>query len=75
MRFWLILGAPIPHEKPKPGGLSTSMRVKKTDSETQMLFEFITHRYESGSYRRIIHHATIVEIDSGSYRRKNQKKL
>jgi len=74
--------------------------VKKTDSETQVLFEFIAHRYESGSLiitsnqpfshwdqifpdtimtvaaiDRIIHHATIIEIDSESYRRKNQKKL
>lgn len=74
--------------------------VKKTDSETQALFEFIAHRYESGSLiitsnqpfsqwdqifpdtmmavaaiDRIIHHATIIEIDSESYRRKNQKKL
>lgn len=73
--------------------------VKKTDSETQVLFEFIAHRYESGSLiitsnqpfshwdqifpdtlmtvaaiDRIIHHATILEIDSDSYRRKNQKK-
>lgn len=73
--------------------------VKKTDSETQALFEFIAHRYESGSLiitsnqpfsqwdhifpdtmmtvaaiDRIIHHATIIEIDSESYRRKNQKK-
>jgi len=73
--------------------------VKKTDSETQVLFEFIAHRYESGSLiitsnqpfshwdqifpdtlmtvaaiDRIIHHATIVEIDGDSYRRKHQKK-
>ncbi len=73
--------------------------VKKTDSETQVLFEFIAHRYESGSLiitsnqpfshwdeifpdtmmtvaaiDRIIHHATIIEIDSESYRRKHQKK-
>ena len=73
--------------------------VKKTDSETQVLFEFIAHRYESGSLiitsnqpfshwdqifpdtlmtvaaiDRIIHHATIVEIDGESYRRKHQKK-
>lgn len=73
--------------------------VKKTDSETQVLFELIAHRYESGSLiitsnqpfshwdqifpdtimtvaaiDRIIHHATIIEIDSESYRRKNQKK-
>lgn len=73
--------------------------VKKNDSETQVLFEFIAHRYESGSLivtsnqpfsqwdqifpdtmmtvaaiDRIIHHATIIEIDAESYRRKNQKK-
>ena len=73
--------------------------VKKTDSETQVLFEFIAHRYESGSLiitsnqpfshwdqifpdtlmtvaaiDRIIHHATILEIDGDSYRRKHQKK-
>ena len=73
--------------------------VKKTDSETQVLFEFVAHRYESGSLiitsnqpfshwdqifpdtlmtvaaiDRIIHHATIVEIDGESYRRKHQKK-
>lgn len=74
--------------------------VKKTDSETQVLFEFIAHRYESGSLivtsnqpfsqwdqifpdalmtvaaiDRIIHHATIIEIDGDSYRRKNQKQF
>jgi len=73
--------------------------VKKNDAETQVLFEFIAHRYESGSLivtsnqpfsqwdqifpdalmtvaaiDRIIHHATIIEIDTESYRRKNQKK-
>ena len=73
--------------------------VKKTDSETQVLFELIAHRYERGSLMitsnppfsqwdhsfpdtmmtvaaidRIIHHASIIEIDSESYRRKNQKK-
>ncbi len=73
--------------------------VKKNDAETQVLFEFIAHRYESGSLivtsnqpfsqwdqifpdalmtvaaiDRIIHHATIIEIDIESYRRKNQKK-
>ncbi len=72
--------------------------VKKSDSETQVLFEFIAHRYESGSLiitsnqpfshwdqifpdtlmtvaaiDRIIHHATILEIDGDSYRRKHQK--
>ena len=72
--------------------------VRKNDSETQVLFEFIAHRYESGSLivtsnqpfsqwdqvfpdalmtvaaiDRIIHHATILEIDLDSYRRKNCK--
>lgn len=72
--------------------------VRKTDAETQVLFEFIAHRYESGSLivtsnqpfsqwdqifpdslmtvaaiDRIIHHATIIEIDAESFRRKNQK--
>jgi hypothetical protein len=27
-RLWLILDAPAPHEKTKPGGLSTNMRLK-----------------------------------------------
>jgi len=73
--------------------------VKKTDSETHVLFEFIAHRYESGgliitsnqpfshwdqifpdtlmtvaAIDRIIHHATILEIDGDSYRRKHQKR-
>ena len=73
--------------------------VRKTDAETQVLFEFIAYRYESGSLivtsnqpfsqwdqifpdslmtvaaiDRIIHHATIIEIDAESFRRKNQKK-
>jgi DNA replication protein DnaC len=73
--------------------------VRKTDAETQVLFEFIAHRYESGSLivtsnqpfsqwdqifpdalmtvaaiDRIIHHATIIEIDKDSYRRTAQKK-
>jgi DNA replication protein DnaC len=72
--------------------------VKKSDAETQVLFEFIAHRYESGSLivtsnqpfsqwdqifpdalmtvaaiDRIIHHATIIEIDIPSYRRKTQE--
>ena len=72
--------------------------VKKTDAETQVLFEFIAHRYESGSLivtsnqafsqcdqifpdalmtvaaiDRIIHHASIIEIDTESYRREHQK--
>jgi DNA replication protein DnaC len=74
--------------------------VKKTDSETQVLFEFIAHRYESGSLiitsnqpfshwdqifpdtlmtvaaiDRIIHHATIVEIDAESYRKKQHENM
>ncbi len=73
--------------------------VRKSDSETQVLFEFIAHRYESGSLivtsnqpfsqwdqvfpdalmtvaaiDRIIHHATIIEIDGDSYRRKHHDK-
>ena len=69
--------------------------VKKNDGETQVLFEFIAHRYESGSLiitsnqpfsqwdqifpdalmtvaavDRIIHHASIIEIEGGSYRKK-----
>ncbi|TAN67376.1 MAG: hypothetical protein EPN17_11225 [Methylobacter sp.] len=73
--------------------------VKKTDAETQVLFEFIAHRYESDiliitpnqpfSHRnqifpdtmmtvaaidRIIHHATIIELDGVSYRRKQSLK-
>lgn len=73
--------------------------VKKTDAETQVLFEFIAHRYESGSLiitsnqpfshwdqifpdtmmtvaaiDRIIHHATIIEIEGESYRKKQSLK-
>lgn len=73
--------------------------VKKTDAETQVLFEFIAHRYESGSLiitsnqpfsqwdqifpdtmmtvaaiDRIIHHATIIEIEGESYRKKQRVK-
>jgi DNA replication protein DnaC len=73
--------------------------VKKTDAETQVLFEFIAHRYESGSLiitanqpfsqwdhifpdtmmtvaaiDRIIHHATIIEIEGDSYRKKQNLK-
>jgi predicted ATPase len=73
--------------------------VKKTGAETQVLFEFIAHRYESGSLiitsnqpfshwdhifpdtmmtvaaiDRIIHHATIIEIEGDSYRRKQSLK-
>lgn len=71
--------------------------VKKTDAETQVLFEFIAHRYESGSLiitanqpfsswdqifpdsmmtvaaiDRLIHHATIIELEGESYRKKQQ---
>ena len=67
--------------------------VKKSDAETQVLYEFIAHRYESGSLiitsnqpfshwgqmfpdtlttvaaiDRIIHHATIIEIDGCVFR-------
>jgi DNA replication protein DnaC len=73
--------------------------VKKSDAETQVLFEFIAHRYESGSLiitsnqpfshwdqifpdtmmtvaaiDRIIHHATIIEIEGESYRKKQSLK-
>ncbi len=69
--------------------------VKKTDQETQVLFELIAHRYESGSLiitsnqpfsawdqifqdnmmtvaaiDRLVHHATILEIEGESYRMK-----
>lgn len=69
--------------------------VKKTDQETQVLFELIAHRYESGSLiitsnqpfsawdnifednmmtvaaiDRLVHHATILEIEADSYRKK-----
>jgi DNA replication protein DnaC len=69
--------------------------VKKSDAETQVLFEFIAHRYMSGSLiitsnqpfshwdhifpdtvmtvaaiDRIIHLATIIEIQGESYRKK-----
>ena len=71
--------------------------VRKTDSETQVLFEFNAHRYESGSLiitsnqpfsewdaifpdnvmtvaaiDRLIHHATIIKLEGGSYRQKQQ---
>lgn len=71
--------------------------VKKTDAETQVLFEFIAHRYESGSLiitanqpfgswdnifpdsmmtvaaiDRLIHHATIIELEGESYRKRQQ---
>ena len=73
--------------------------VKKTDAETQVLFEFIVHRYESGSLiitanhpfsawdqifpdsmmtvaaiDRLIHHATIIELEGESYRKQHQLK-
>ncbi|HYE34934.1 IS21-like element helper ATPase IstB [Methylocaldum sp.] len=73
--------------------------VKKTDAETQVLFEFIAHRYESGSLiitanqpfsqwdaifpdsimtvaaiDRLIHHASIIEIEGESYRKTQQMK-
>lgn len=73
--------------------------VKKTDAETQVLFEFIAHRYESASLiitsnqpfsqwdqifpdtmmtvaaiDRIIHHATIIELNGESYRKKQSIK-
>ena len=69
--------------------------VKKSEQETQVLFELIAHRYETGSLiitsnqpfadwdrifpdammtvaavDRIIHHATIIQVISDSYRRK-----
>ncbi len=74
--------------------------VKKTEAETSVLFEFIAHRYESGSLiitanqpfsewdaifpdtmmtvaaiDRLIHHASIIEMNGESYRRKQQQKL
>ena len=73
--------------------------VKKTDAETQVLFEFIAHRYEAGSLiitanqpfsqwdaifpdsimtvaaiDRLIHHASIIEIEGESYRKRQQLK-
>ncbi|MDX2315643.1 MAG: IS21-like element helper ATPase IstB [Gammaproteobacteria bacterium] len=69
--------------------------VKNNDQETQVLFELIAHRYETGSLiitsnqpfadwdrifpdqmmtvaavDRLVHHATIIEVTSDSYRRK-----
>ncbi len=74
--------------------------IKKTESESSVLFEFIAHRYESGSLiitsnqafsqwdqifpdnmmtvaaiDRIIHHASVIEIDIESYRKKNHKEI
>ena len=73
--------------------------VKKSDQETQVLFELIAHRYESGSLvitsnqpfsawdqifednmmtvaaiDRLVHHATILEIEAESYRKKASMK-
>jgi DNA replication protein DnaC len=73
--------------------------VKKTDAETHVLFEFIAHRYESGSLiitanqpfsewdhifpdsmmtvaaiDRLIHHATIIELEGESYRKQQHLK-
>ena len=69
--------------------------VKKSDQETQALFELIAHRYETGSMMitsnqpfsewnqifgdsmmtvaaidRLVHHATLLEIEAESYRKK-----
>ena len=69
--------------------------VKRSDGETQVLFEFIAHRYETGSViitanqtftdwdqifadsmmtvaaiDRLVHHATIIELQGQSYRKK-----
>jgi len=74
--------------------------VKKSDAETHVLFEFIAHRYESGSLiitsnqpfsqwdqifpdsmmtiaaiDRLIHHASVLEIDTESYRKKHHKTI
>ena len=71
--------------------------VKKTNTQTQVLFEFIAHRYESSSLvitanqpfsewdsifpdnvmtvaaiDRLIHHASIIKLEGGSYRRRQQ---
>ena len=68
--------------------------VKKSGAETDVLFEFIAHRYESASLiitanqpfgesdqffpdsrmtvaaaHRLIHHATIIELQAESYRK------
>jgi DNA replication protein DnaC len=69
--------------------------VKKASQETQVLFELIAHRYETGSLiitsnqpfsswgqifdenmmtvaaiDRLVHHATILEVDTQSYRKR-----
>ena len=71
---------------------------KKDESETNVLFELISHRYETGSIiitanqafsewdkifpdsmmavatiDRLVHHATIINIQDESYRRKAAK--
>lgn len=73
--------------------------VKKSEMETQVLFELIAHRYETGSIivtsnhafsdwdkifddnmmtvaaiDRLVHHATIFELDAESYRKKESIK-
>ncbi len=73
--------------------------VKKNEMETQVLFELIAHRYESGSLiitsnqafsdwdqifqdnmmtvaaiDRLVHHATIIECNEDSYRKKQSLK-
>lgn len=73
--------------------------VKKTDSETSVLFELIAHRYEASSLLitanqpfsqwdkiftdnmmavaaidRLIHHATVINIEDESYRKKQSGK-
>jgi len=73
--------------------------VRKTEMETSVLFEFIAHRYESGSLiitanqpfsewdsiftdsimtvaaiDRLIHHATIIQLEGESYRKKQHLK-
>lgn len=73
--------------------------VKKTSQETQVLFELIAHRYETGSLMitsnqpfsawdqifednmmtvaaidRLVHHATILEIEGESYRKQASMK-
>ena len=69
--------------------------IEKNEQETQVRFELIAHRYETGSLiitsnqpfaewdrifpdqmmtvaavDRLVHHATIIEVSSDSYRRK-----
>ena len=80
--------------------VSKTLATLKTDAETQVLFEFIAHRYESGSLiitanqpfsqwdsifpdsmmtvaavDRLIHHASIIELEGGSYRIEQQRQL